>query len=67
MNSEQFYGTELVNKIKELMIYSKHATQEERTILSDSLREAASRQTKNIVQIVLIKLAEYVESLEVCE
>lgn len=67
MDSNQFFGKELVNSITEAIIWAKQSSQEERMILVDCLRDEASHQDKDIVQVTLLKLADYIESLEVSE
>ncbi len=67
MNAKQFFGEELVNSIIEAIIYAEQATQEERMNLVNLLRNEARQQDKDIVQITLLKLADYIESLEVSE
>jgi len=67
MSSEQFFGAEIVRKIKELVIMANQFTQEERMILANTLRTEATEQHKDIVRTALLKLADYIESLEVSE
>lgn len=68
MNAKQFFGEKLVNSIIEAIIYAEQATQEERMILVNLLRNEARQQYKDIMQITLLKLADYIESLEfICE
>lgn len=67
MNAKQFFDKELVNKLKEYLRYAKQISQEERMILVDCLRDEASHHGKDIVQITLSKLADYIEKLEVSE
>lgn len=64
MNAEQFFGKDIVKGIKEMLRYAKQGTKEERMILVNVLRDEAKKQQKNIVQIALLNLADYVESLE---
>lgn len=67
MNAEQFFGKDIVKGIKEMLRYAKQGTKEERMILVNVLRDEAKKQQKNIVQIALLNLADYIESLEVSE
>lgn len=64
MNTKQFYGEKIIDAIKEVMAYVKQSTPEEREILIECLRKAAQKQKKEVIRIPLIKLAEWVESLE---
>lgn len=67
MSSEQFFGAEIVRKIKELVIMANQFTQEERMILANTLRDEADKQKKDIVQVTLNELADFIESMEVSE
>lgn len=60
MTDEQFFDKEVTDKVEELLIYAKHASKEERMILTGRLQQEAKKQ-KNIVQAVLIQLAEYIK------
>lgn len=52
---------------KQFLRYAKQISQEERMILVDCFRCEASHHGKDIVQITLLKLADYIEALEVSE
>lgn len=67
MNVRKIFGEEIAEKIKEVLRYAKHSTKEERFILVNCLRDEAKKQQKDIVQIALLNLADYIESLEVEE
>lgn len=67
MSSEQVFGTEIVKKIKELVIMANQFTQEERMILANTLCAEAAKQHRDKVRITLLKLAEYIESMEVSQ
>ncbi|EPH89656.1 hypothetical protein N2D50_04150 [Enterococcus faecalis] len=64
MNTKQFYGEKIIDAIKEVMAYAKQSTPEERTILVECFYKVAQKQKKEVIRIPLIKLAEWVESLE---
>lgn len=67
MNVRQFSGEELLEKIEELITCAKQLPIKERMILVDCLRNEANNQPNNNVSITLLKLAVYIESLEVEE
>lgn len=67
MNVRQFSGEELLEKIEELITCAKQLPIKERMILVDCLRNGANNQPNNNVSITLLKLAVYIESLEVEE
>ncbi|MGL9971600.1 hypothetical protein [Enterococcus sp. DIV1420a] len=63
MNVRKIFGEEIAEKIKEVLRYAKHSTKEERLILINCLRDEARKQQKDMVQISLLKLAEYIEKM----
>lgn len=67
MNVRQFSGEEITEKIEEFITYAKQLPIKERMILVDCLRNEANNQPNNNVSITLLKLAVYIESLEVEE
>lgn len=67
MNVRQFSGEEITEKIEEFITYAKQLPIKERMILVDCLRNEANNQPNDIVSITLLKLAVYIESLEVEE
>ncbi|MGM0333993.1 hypothetical protein [Enterococcus sp. AZ050] len=64
MNTKQFYGEKIIDAIKEVITYAKQSTPEERMILVECFYKVAQKQKKEVIRIPLIKLAEWVESLE---
>lgn len=61
---EEYFGEELSQLIRELMIEAWQSTVEERSHLVVSMRTDAANQQSETVRTVLLKIAERVESME---
>ena len=64
MNLEDLFDTRVENAIREYMILVKQSSSEERIQIAEFHRMEADKQEKDIIKFVLIKLAEYAETME---
>ncbi|WP_270267732.1 hypothetical protein [Enterococcus avium] len=67
MTLAEYFGEECAESIKELYAQAMTADQEERKEIAACLRAEAAKQQKDTVCIILNKLAEQIESIEVSE
>lgn len=61
---EEYFGEELAQLIRELMIEAWQSTVEERSHLVNLMRADATNQQNETVRTVLLKIAQRVESME---
>lgn len=67
LTPEEYFGEELAQLIRELMIEAWQSTLEERSHLVVSTRADAEKSQNKTAREVLLKLADRVDSLEVFE